>query len=58
LVAVTEVAIAPDGRVVAVVVVEDPTGSPEGPVSSLPYFVEVDGRWRIDDVFDVTEAAE
>jgi hypothetical protein len=58
VVAVTDVSVAPDGRVVAVVVADDPTGPPEAPESSLFYFVQVGDRWLVDGAVDFTEEAE
>ena len=48
----------PDGRAGAVVVVDDPIDPPDRPPSaSFLFFVEENGRWLVDDAFEVSAEA-
>jgi hypothetical protein len=55
--AVTDVSVAADGRVAAIVVTEDPA-VPTGVESALVFFVEEGGRWLADEVVEFTVAEE
>lgn len=56
LVSIENVRVLEDGRAVAIVTVDDPTGAVEGPESALLVFAQQDDRWVIDEFIELPDA--